>query len=225
MATDAEYRRILAPVMNLHPDWLYHRRWIICRPIGFYLRGCIFKASFYSRQDCQVLHCVDPLFESPFGKHITWGSNCPRPGTSNRGWEIFHPDFTTQVLELMATTIVPKTAHVHDGESFIDYLDGHQVRGDWGDWPRALGNIHLGNLEEAHRLIAPLAKLMRREVPHLHEPGIWGHSMLEMLRLIEEDPAAIPAHCEAVARQAVKANKLERFWEPVPFRYGNRPIP
>jgi hypothetical protein len=39
------------------------------------------------------------------------------------------------------------------------------------------------------------------------------------LRLIEEDPAGIPAHCEAVARKSVAVNKLDKFWQPVPFVY------
>lgn len=68
-------------------------------------------------------------------------------------------------------------------------------------------------------MLAKDADVIRTRFPRLAAPGVWGENILKLLELIETDPGAIPAHCEATARQPVKVNKLEKFWEPTPFVY------
>ena len=89
----------------------------------------------------------------------------------------------------------------------------------WQRWGKALAYIHMGELKKAREYLVDDAETIRTRLPQLQAPGTWGYNLLELLRLIEEDPAAIPAHCEAVARKAVAVNKLEKFWNPVPFIY------
>jgi hypothetical protein len=121
----------------------------------------------------------------------------------------------------METVIIPKTTRVTNGGTFLDYLGGHRVLSGWLDWAKALGHTHMGDLDTARSLLTPLAHTIRTRFPQLAAEGVWGHNLLELLRLIDEDPEAIPAHCEAVARKSVAVNKLEKFWEPVPFVYNN----
>ncbi len=170
----------------------------------------------------QVLHGVFPLFEGPRGAHLSWGMECPVPGGPNYGWDLRNPDLAQQLIALMHEVVVPTTAHVTNGRAFLGYLDGHSACSGWVDWARALGFIHMGNLDAARDLITPLAHIMLDRFPHIAVEGAWGHSMIEMLRLINDDPGAVPDHCEAVARKAVTINKLEKFWEPTPFVYDAR---
>jgi hypothetical protein len=142
------------------------------------------------------------------------------PGSQTHNWKVLDPDFATNVLKLMRSVIVPATAHVVSGKDFLDYLTRRHTYSGWLDYGTALAYIHMGDLAKARELLVPLAHTIRTRFPELGEPGSWGHNLLDLLRLIDEDPAAIPAHCEDVARRSVAAMKLEKHWTPTPFAYG-----
>jgi hypothetical protein len=161
------------------------------------------------------------LFERPHNIHIGWGESNPIPGTPDHGWNVFHPKFAANLIDLMERVIVPATSHIVRGSDFLGYLTQYRTSSGWPNWGKALAHIHMGDLEKARELLIPDAAIIRIRFPQLQTPDAWGHNLLELLRLIEEDPAAIPAHCEAVARKSVAVNKLEKFWEPVPFVYDN----
>ncbi len=220
MATDKEFRSVLAPVLSRHPDWRYSRGWLFRLPIGYYLRGIAFKSSWSSRESYQISRCVYPMYEFVPHVHTGWSMSYPIPGTTNHGWNVFHPHFVKALVDVMDQGIVPLVAHIEKGSDFLRYLTENYTMHGWQDVGKALAHIHMGDLESARDLLIRTAEQF--QLPHLQrlkEPDAWGHNLLEMLRLIEEDPAAIPAHCEAVARQSAKLNKLEKFWEPVPFVY------
>ena len=122
----------------------------------------------------------------------------------------------------MEQEIIPSTAHIQTGADFLRYLNHNYTSHGWPDWGKALAYIHMGELDTAHDLLVPLAQTIISRFPQLQEANSWGHNLLELLRLIEEDRDAIPAHCEAVARKTVTACKLEKFWEPTPFVYDTR---
>lgn len=220
MATQKELRELLAPVLQEYPDWQIARSWLFRKPIGYYLRGCVLNQSFYDRFGYRLLHCVYPLFEHASRAHISWGSDQFIPGRHTTHWDITDKDFAKNVVELMRTVIVPTTAHVVTGKDFLDYLTRRHIYSGWPEKGKALAYIHMGDLPKARELLVPLAQTIRTRFPDLQLPGHWGHNMLELLRLIDEDPAAIPAHCENVARRSIAATKLEKHWTPVPFVYG-----
>jgi hypothetical protein len=146
----------------------------------------------------------------------------PIPNTQSRWWNAFHPYFASELVDVMEREIIPLVAHIQRGSDFLHYLTENYTMHGWQDTGKALAYLHMGELPKAREFLIATAKEF--EKPHLErlvKPGAWGHNLLELLRLIEEDPAAIPAHCEAIARQSVKFNKLEKFWEPVPFVYDN----
>ena len=219
MATEREMKRLLAPVEQVFPGWIYHRAMLLERPIGYYLRGIAFDRSWSDRNNNKVLHCVYPLFESPHDAHIGWGTSHPIPGTHNHGWDVTSPDFTTRLIELMNDVIVPATANITKGAHFLRYLTKQRCSHGWPSWGEALAYIHMGELELARALLAKDADVIRTRFPMLEAPGTWGAGLLRLLELIETNPDALPAHCEATARQSVKANKLEKYWEPIPFTY------
>ena len=225
MVKAQDMQSILGPVKRAFPGWAYHRGWFFQLPIDFYLRGMAFKQSWSNKHVVEVLHCVYPLFESDGGLHGSWGTSRPIPGTPNHGWKVTSPDFAGKLIEVMHDAIVPATANITTGADFLHYLETQRFSHGWPDWGKALAHVHMGDLERAAELLRLYAKIIRTDHPRLQEPGTWGASLLRMLELIETDPDAIPAHCEAVARQAVKANKLEKFWEPVPFVYDARRSP
>lgn len=220
MATQKEYKSILAPVLAKFPGWVFSQGWITRTPIGFYKRGCVFNGSFSSRAHCQVVRCVYPLFESPRIAHISWGWAQSIPGVCNFGWSIFEPEFADKVIRLMEETIIPATEHVDNGAAFLDYLERQNTPHGWPEWGKALAHVHMDNLDTAQELLAKPAGIIRKDFPELQQPDSWGGDLLEMLRLLEHDRDAIPAHCEAITRRAVKANKLEKHWTPTPFVYG-----
>jgi hypothetical protein len=217
MTNEKEYRTLLEPVLARYPEWHYRRHWVFCRPIGFYLRGCMFNGSFSAKGKPQVLHCVFPLFEAPRRAHISWGIEYPVPGTTNFGWDLKSSNFVDKMSEFMQRVVIPKTSNVTNGEAFLTYLDGHPACSGWIGWARALGYVHMGDLAKAEELIAPLVKDMLTDHPRLAADGAWGQSMIEMLRLIRDDPNTIPKHCEAIAQKSVTLNKLEKYWEPTSF--------
>ncbi len=208
---------LLAPVEQAFPGWVYHRSRLFQQPLGYYWRGVALKHSWSDRNVLEVLHCVYPLFESVGTAHISWGTSHSIPGTPDHGWNVTSPDFASKLIELMNDEIVPATSNITKGEYFLRYLTEQRCSHGWPGWGKALAYIHMGKLELARELLAKDAAVIRSRFPMLEAPGSWGASLLRLLELIETVPAAIPAHCEATARQSVKTNKLEKFWDPIPF--------
>jgi hypothetical protein len=219
MATEKELKTVLQPIFERFPEWNFARGWIHHRPIGYYIRGIAFAKSWSDREVVEVWRCVYPLYEWPGFRHIGWGQSFAVPGTPNHGWNVFDDTFASKLIEVMENVIVPVAAPVVNGARFLDYLTQNRTSSHWNDWAKALAHIHMGNLDEARSLLLPLAHIIRTRLPELADKGSWGHNLLELLRLIEEDPGAIPAHCEAVAKKSVAFNKLEKYWEPTPFVY------
>lgn len=216
VATEKELQAIMAPTLERYPDWRYSRGWLFRIPIGYYLRGVALSGSWSSRENFKVKRSVYPLFESRCGVHSSWGQSRPIPGTPSHGWNVFHPHFSDKLIELIDQEVLAVTAHIATGSDFLRYLTENYTEHGWQDWGKALGYVHMGELGKARDLLKPLAALFgTSQFERLKRPDAWGHNLLEILRLIEEDPTAIPAHCEAVARQSVKFNKLEQYWEPV----------
>ena len=224
MATDRELKTVLAPVLTQFPDWRFAHGWLFRMPIGYYLRGVAFKGSWTSSETYQILRGVYPLFDFSPIEHIGWTMSYPIPGTTNRRWKIQHAGFIEALHDIIQAEIIPLVGHIEKGSDFLRYLTENYTQHGWQDTGKALAYIHMGELTKARELLVTTAAQL--QLPHfqqLIEPGAWGHNLLELLRLIDEDPAAIPAHCEAVARQSVKRNKLEKFWVPTPFVYERAP--
>ncbi len=220
MATEKELKAIMAPLLARYPDWQYSRGWLFRMPIGYYLRGIALSGSWSSREHFLVKRSVYPLFESPHGIHSSWGRSRPIPGTPSHNWNVFHPCFPEKLIELIEQEVLPITARIAYGSDFLRYLTENYTEHGWQDWGKALGYVHMGKLETARDLLKPLAALFETlQFERLKRPDAWGHNLLEILRLIEEDPGAIPAHCEAVARQSVKVIKLEKYWEATALLY------
>ncbi len=211
MVKERDLKLLIAPIERAFPGWVYHRGWLFQRPIGYYLRGVAFERSWSDRNVTKVLHCIYPLFESAGGAHIGWGESHPIPGTPDHGWDVTSPDCVSKLIELMNAAIIPATANITEGADFLRYLTEQRCSHGWPGWGKALAYIHMGELEIARELLAKDAAVIRTRLPMLEAPGTWGASLLRLLELIETDPAASPAHCEATARQAVKTNKLEKY--------------
>lgn len=186
---------------------------------GYYMRGVALAASWSNREIFESCRCVYRLFEAPQHKHISWGHSRPIPQTPNHGWNVFDLSFAANLIEVMETDILLPTAHITKGADFLDYLNTHYMSSGWQNWGRALAHIHMGDLGTAHKPLKPDVETIMTRFPPLQAPGTWGHNPLELYRLIETDPAAIPAHCEATALRSVEFNKLGKFWEAVPFVY------
>jgi hypothetical protein len=222
MVTQAEIKSAIRPALEKYPEWRFTHGSLFCMPVGFYLRGVAFNGSWSDRKVVRIVRYVFPLFESLQGEHLSWGRGYPIPDTPNHRWNLFHPQFAEKLIEVMEQEIIPTTAHIQTGADFLHYLNTNYTSSGWPDWGKAQAYIHMGELDTARDLLIPLAKTIRTRFPQLQEPGSWGHNLLELLRLIEEDRDAIPAHCEAVAHKSVAACKLEKFWQPTPFVYDAR---
>lgn len=219
MVKEREMKRLVAPVEQALPGWVYHRSMLFQRPVGYYLRGVGFKHSWSNRNVVEVWHCVYPLFESAGIAHIGWGASHAIPGTPNHGWNVTSPEFASKLVELMNAVIVSATSNITKGSDFLKYLSEQRFTHGWPGWGKALAHIHMGELELARELLKKDADVIRTRLPMLAAPGAWGANLLQLLNLIENDPEAVPLHCDATARQAVKVNKLEQYWEPIPFSY------
>lgn len=222
MVTQAEIKSAIERVIEQYPEWRFTHGSLFCMPVGFYLRGVAFNGSWSDRKVVRIVRYVFPLYESLQGEHIGWGRGYPIPKTPNHRWNLFDPRFSENLAEVMEQEIIPSTAHIQTGADFLHYLNTNYTTHGWPDWGKALAHIHMGELDTARDLLTPLAHTIRSRFPQLQQPDAWGRNLLELLRLIEEDRDAIPAHCEAVARQNVAALKLEKFWEPTPFVYDAR---
>lgn len=214
-------KRLFAPVAQAFPGWAYDRSWLFQRPVGYYLRGVAFQHSWSNRSVIKALCCVYPIFESVGVAHCSWGTSHPIPGTPNHGWDVTSPNFAKKLIDLMNDVIVPATANITKGADFLNYLTEQRCSHGWPGWGKALAYIHMGELELARELLAKDADVIRTRFPMLAAPGGWGENLLKLLELIEKNPEGIPAHCEATAIQAAKANKLEKYWEPGPFVFDN----
>jgi hypothetical protein len=45
LATHAEIKALLEPVLKRHPDWRFDKRMLFALPVGYYLRGCSLHSS------------------------------------------------------------------------------------------------------------------------------------------------------------------------------------
>jgi hypothetical protein len=221
MAKEKEMRVALAPLLTKYTDWRFKSD-IFCMPIGYYIRGISFKHSWSGREQVEVWRFVAPLYEWGQGINPGWSQIYAIPGTTNHGWNVFHPQFAEKLMEVMEREIIPSTAHVQTGGDFLHYQTQNIIRSGWPNWGKAMAHIHMGELDTARNLMLPCAKHINETVPWIKAPGSWAMNLLELLRLIEEDRDVIPAHCEAVARKTVAACKLEKFWQPTPFVYDAR---
>lgn len=221
MATEKELKIVLAPVLSRYANWRYSRGWLFATPISYYLRAVKLSGSWSSRAHFDIKRCVYPIFESPFGIHSSWGRSLPIPGTPSHNWNVFIPEFADKLTELINTEVMPIVEHVTTGFGFLRYLSDNYTESGWQAWGRALAYLHMGELDKARPLLVETVDALKSlaDTGILDRPDSWAHNVVELLRLVDEDPAAIPAHCEAVARACVKFNKLEKFWQPVPFVY------
>jgi hypothetical protein len=223
MATEREIRSLIAPVLDRYPSWK-HKNWMFCTPVGYYYRGVAFSRSWSNRNSVSIWRCVFPLYESG-GPNANWGQIYSIPGVVNCSWDMRDPRFAENLIEVMENEIIPSTAHIQTGGDFLHYLQHNVTRGGWPNWGKALAHIHMGELDTAGELLLSCAssiKKIDKLAPFSRDADSWAMNLLELLRLIEEDRNAIPAHCEAVARKTVAACKLEKFWEPTPFVYDAR---
>ena len=188
-------------------------------PVGFYFRGIVFKNAWYNPKDVEVWRCVYPLYESVFGPHLNLGYPVSPTAATNYSWLTDDPRFAERLINVMESEVIPITAHIQTGADFLEYLNDNATRGGWKEWPKAQALIHMGELDQARDLLVPLAEIINKRFPDLKEPGIWGHNLIELLRLIDEDRDAIPAHCEAVAHHNIRKLKLDKFWDAPPFVY------
>lgn len=219
MATDKELRSVLAPILARYPEWRYSRGYLFRVPIGYYLRGVALSGSWSSRESYSIRRFVYPLYEFVPHIHIGWSMSYPIPGTTNHGWNIFHPRWERAFVEVFEDSILPIVANIARGSDFLRYLNENYTMHGWQNTGKALAHIHMGELATARDLMAADAQVIKSRFPRLNKPGIWGRNLIEMLRLIDERPLDVPAHCEARAQQSVQFNKLVKFWAPVPFCY------
>jgi hypothetical protein len=201
-------------------------------PVGYYLRGLAFQKSqwgeaFYIWSFVRPLHGVTGRFT------LTYSRRMSVPGTEyDQSWDMREKDFEASFAGLLEAEACLRLQHMRFGsdcKSYLEYRDRIMwEQGDAGrrdrDWPNpgiGWANLHMGYLAEAREIFA--GHKLKREEFYRACPGLARHdsqeeqNITDMLERLDGDPAAIPDHCEELARQSMEQLKLEKYWQPTPF--------
>jgi hypothetical protein len=176
---------------------------------------------------------VHPLYAMPWANYSQFGRRVPIPGPGyNQGWDCDRENFDLEFTTLLNETLKPRMDGLINGEALIRYTDiladegqslGFRRDPDWPSSSYGWAALHMGRLEEARaNFEANLKKLALFPPLPSGEPmddTPEAANMRVVIDLIARNPDAIPAHCDAVARQAIANLKMTNVWAPTPFQY------
>jgi hypothetical protein len=215
-----------------------HKRILFYEPIGLYLRGLHFQKSQWS-MSFYVSTFVHPLYAMASARFDEYGGRVPVPGPAyNEGWNCDSEQFDWEFTTLLSETVSPRMSGLTNGRELMRYVDiaeevairlePSRQNPDWKHPGYGWAALHLGRLDEARENFQNYIDGLERFRERWRLSGPPGAPLEDnhetknvriILDLIAHNPDAIPAHCDAVARQAIINAKLEKFWEPTPFRY------
>lgn len=213
MATFRDIKRLLTvKVQNVEPSVTIDRSTVFFVPVGYYLRGFWIQFSKWNSDAFMVHEGVVPLFGSPSG----YGrSNRLRTEKDRDSWIIGDID---DLAEVIKDQLAPNLGIIKSGDQYLHFLRTW-YRDKYGLYPpidAGLAELHRENLKDAKVQFNTYLDGYRRAGATINPTPVF-HEIENLVQLIDTNPKAIPAHCEAVARKALAARKLEKYWSAGPF--------
>jgi hypothetical protein len=220
----------IKPILARHPECAFEKGMLFFKPVGWYLRGIAFQRSQWSSDNFYVQGFVAPLVYAPdviscIGDRVTLGST----GQETVMWSLQQPHIENDLIFMFEDEISHLVKAVSDGAAFLAYLQQIPDGSFSGSlkkptYQSGLAHLHLGDLPnaragfEAHKaIIAPPNQTGTPRFGIDLTQSAWFQNLLQLINLIDNEPSSIPAHCEAVARQALSTLKLEKYWDAPPF--------
>ena len=192
----ADIRHYLKPLLKQRPDLVLVGRLLLVRPVRHILR-----AVFLDRTSDKYSFRIWPYLKPLWGSY--WSVNdfpfidmCP----------VWQPHFEPLLMDVLQQDIFALFGRVTTHEELVATLpDDHHDR------TRVMALILAGASERAEAYVRLI-----EESKDLGNP-FWRDWVKSQRDLLDRDVSEVCQECHAAEAKAVKAKKLERFWEPSPF--------
>ena len=215
MTNSAQMKRLVAPLIKCRGDLAFSRRTIILKPVHHIARGVILDGA----GDVSVV-VIRPWIQQVFDpahQSLTWTWPVSRQGGGR--FRIEQPTVQSEVIEAIATDVLPRLQPISDITHFEQYVTAHKNMHLYDNPRRLITAAARGDLELALHLSRDL-----RAKGHLDGPGGDAESTRSIVRrrtlsdLIEvDDRAGIIALLHQWEAATAADWGLAQFWEPSPF--------
>ena len=215
MATAAQLKRLVAPLLKQRGDLAFIDRMLIVRPVRHVLRAILLDRTG-DRARFAVRPILMPIYHPHF-LNLSWGWPISRPD----GWSyaIDQPDAQDFLIAELEQRALPRLAAVHDIMSLKAHCEAHENRHHFEFGPHLSTAAALGDFDDARRICREL-----KAKGSLEGPGGDAESTqyIEDRRVLcelicRDDRAAVIKLLHQ--REAATAARwgLADIWEPSPF--------
>jgi hypothetical protein len=222
MASARLLKSLIKPVMQRHPNLVFFDTNLFFQPIGWYLRGCMFGKFGWPGGRTNlifVVRSVIPLFEPHIRGMVGWGDRL-RTRAGSEGWDVEAGDFLAEFEWAFETEIAAHVEAISTGADFKLYIEKKLDFTSWSDVAIAMGCLHLGQLEEAKKLLQTVIKVY--ETLKIPKEAFWITNARSIIRDIETDPLGLEAKLIATAVQTAENFRITKFWSQ-PEKFWDKP--
>jgi hypothetical protein len=218
MSTTAQMKLVAAPLLEKHDDLVLRGRFLFLKPVRHVIRfilldGTSGTTDFRPRAGAYI------AFEKSDRININFSTYMRHPARGSV-WPVFETNHEYSFAEAVSSTVLPQLRSIESIYDFVKFtenvdniynnLNGHQI------YKIPLG-ASLGNFDEpcAH------CELISSGKAHECMPGFESMTtpIMEELwpAMKARDIGKVAAVLHDWEEYTVKANKLEKYWEPTPF--------
>lgn len=219
MSTIAQMKVVAAPLLARNPDLVFHKRFLFLKPIHHIARFVLLDGTSGEGDFMPRAGCV-PLFEKREHIILNHAPRVRRPRAAFL-WCVFDQGITDDLIEALETNVLDRLRAIQSTEDFIAFteIDRSLLKPSIRDFYLRMVTINAasGKFDEALAYCELLASGKAREcIP----------SFANAVALVIDElwpalktgnPKKVAAVLHGWEEYTVKANKLEKYWEPTPF--------
>jgi hypothetical protein len=218
VTTTREIETMLKPLLQRHPELVYHKRRLIEKPIRHVLSAVLFDGTAQPqmfRPKWYANYFLGPTFGSGTDLHIAWSVELPflRPD----GWKMNRPDLQGMLVKYVEEEGLLFIRALRRLETFKKFVSRHELGQHLFGDPMQTMTIQAacGFLDSAKWEMK--AVRIRLAKPEPRDPNFYA-KVATLCDLLEaDDLAGMAAHLHAWEAETVRRLKLDQVWEPSPF--------
>ena len=218
MATAAQVKTLVAPLLAKRPDLVFSRRMIFQKPLHHVVSAVILDRA--SQIERVAVHTIIMPSYHPRFMHASWGWGISRPDGLGT-YSFAQPDAGEFLCRELEEKVLPQLAAINDIPSFVAHATSNSLRkhrfDDGGyNFTTAAG---LGELDQARLIGDQLKAIGGLELPgYDDEITIWINNKRHLYDLVcAGDRAGIIALLHRWEAETIADWGLAKYWEPSPF--------
>jgi hypothetical protein len=216
MATTAQVRRLVAPLLMRRKDLAFAKRLVFAKPLHHVL-SAVLLGRCSDPNGVSVYTVIFPIYHPRSTIPINWGWPLPRP--DGQTYSLDQPDAQSLLCEQLETIVLPRLAAIRDIPSFVAHVTSHRNSHRFEFGYHLTTALALGDLERASEICCNLEAsgvLNKRGFDAEAEQS--QENKRTLCRLVAaNDRAAIAALLHEWEAASAERWGLAAHWEPSPF--------